>query len=236
MSLDGGDTWDIVPGPVEGGWGSVTGVGIAGDNQTMVLCANGGRCYRTSNRWSSYSEIQPIGDANGDWGCIAISGNGLVILVAERPGRIYLSTDGGATPNWPETQPGGDSDHSWRGLAVGADNQAMLACEADGLFYRAEHIVGPWFMENINGEVPYDWWSASLGGASLYAIAMGDPGGTSQLYRGTYAPPEPPEPPGPPVFPVIDKFGIEGFYAPISVDEVEILPLPVSSDFVDIDE
>lgn len=239
MSLNGSTDWNVVPGPLSGDWPGICGVGIAGDNQTMVACCYGGRCYITHNRWSSYSEIRPKGDVDADWRCIAISANGLVILVGENFTRLYLSKDGGVTDNWLETQPAGDTDQAWFGVAVGADNETLMAGDSlgGGTLYRSIDIGDYWFVESI--DPAYESFSAvALGGTALHAVTACDEGygGGSHVYLGAYTAPISPEPPGPPVFPVIDKFGIEGFYAPISVDEVEILPLPITSDFVDIDE
>jgi hypothetical protein len=236
MSLNGSADWSIVPGPAEGVWPGVCGVGIAGDNQTMVLCCYGGRCYITHDRWLSYSQIRPIGDMSANWRCISISANGLVILVGEDGGRLYLSVDGGDTDNWPETQPAGDSSESWTGTAIGVDNETLMACDSlgGGTLFRSSSVGDNWFVESINPS--YQSFSAiALGGAALHAVTACDVGyGDSHVYIGAYTAPPPPEPPGPPVYPVIDKLMLDAYYAEVDIDEVEILGLPIESDFIDI--
>lgn len=239
MSIDGGENWTIIPGPLEGAWGALSGLGIGGDNQTMVLCGYGERCWITTNRWSTYSQIRPVGDANGYWNVIAISSNNMLILAAENSGRIYLSTDGGDTDNWAEIQPAGDIDQQWTAVAIGADNLTMFAGISDGAMYRSGDAGGTWFAEDVNGEPTYWWNAAAMGGVAMYAVLAGDVDGFSEsdVYRGVFAPyvpPDPPDPPGPPEFPVINKFGIAGYYDQVTVDEVEIIKLPAESVLVGI--
>lgn len=239
MSLNGSVDWSVVPGPIAGGWPGICGVGIADDCQAMVACCYGGRCYITNNRWADYSEILPKGDVDADWRCIAIGGDGLVILVGETGGRLYLSQDGGETDNWPETRPAGDFDVAWDAVAVGTDNKLLMAGDNFnyGTLYRSIDVGDNWFTEEVD-PLYISITAVALGGAALHSAVACDAGsGNSHVFVGAYTAPLPPVPPGPtppPVYPVVDRLRIEAYHSALEVSEVEILGLPMESDFIDI--
>jgi hypothetical protein len=98
--------------------------------------------------------------------------------------------------------------------------------------YRSIDVGDNWNVESVN-PLYLSVTAAALGGIALHAAVACDEGvGDSYVYVGTYTPPIPTSTP---VYPVVDKLGIEGFYAALQVDEVEIIKLPVESDYLDID-
>jgi hypothetical protein len=51
----------------------------------------------------TWSEVQPVGNANKYWISSAVSSDGSVILAGVYNGRLYLSTNSGT--NWSEMYP-----------------------------------------------------------------------------------------------------------------------------------
>jgi hypothetical protein len=103
--------------------------------------------------------------------------------------------------------------------------------------YRSSDEGDNWYVETV--DPAYEGFSAvALGGEALYAVAACDEGfGDSHVYLGAYTESPPPGPgptPDPSDFPVIDKLRVDAYYAELDVDEVEILGLPISSDFIDV--
>ena len=74
----------------------------------------------------TWSEIRPAGDANKNWWEVAINGDGTVIVAGINNGRLYLSTNSGAS--WTEQRPGSsDADYVWGQLAVNSDGTKIIA-------------------------------------------------------------------------------------------------------------
>jgi hypothetical protein len=239
LSSDLGENWEEMPGPAEGNWGgNVFGVGIADDNQTMVLCVAGGRCWKTVNRWLTQYEIRPNEDADKEWSRIGISGNGLVLLASEYGGRLFLSINGGETPGWPETRPDGDKDLGWACVAVGRDNKSLFAGQIGGGLFRSFDVGVKWQQEIVGGWANADWTSVSLGGSELWSVISRYASSTdNEVFFGTFtAPAPPPTPPGPIVFPIVDKLSLVAHRSRLTVDKVEIVGLPVETDFLGINE
>jgi hypothetical protein len=153
-------------------------------------------------------------------------------------GRAYLSTDGGATDGWPEVRPLGDVDAAWCDGAVGYDGQKLYLALWEGGIYRSEDGGGTWFTEPIAGApAESTWgWMVAVGQSDDYpASAAANAMDGYLVFYGVYSPYVPPEPPVPGEFPTVGRFGIEGDYARLRIHEVEILPLPTESDYLDID-
>lgn len=65
---------------------------------------------------------------HANWYSAACDADGSVLLAGIYLGRLYMSTDSGAT--WTEPRPAGDFDKYWRSIAVDDDGSAQIACES----------------------------------------------------------------------------------------------------------
>ncbi len=66
------------------------------------------------------------------WQCLAMSPDGTKLLAGVWPGRLYFSTDSGAT--WTERQPAGDADRYWESATMSADGKAIAVTDGTVLY------------------------------------------------------------------------------------------------------
>jgi photosystem II stability/assembly factor-like uncharacterized protein len=80
-------------------------------------------------------EIQPAGDADKNWQCIASADDGETIFAGVNAGRIYKSTNGGTS--FSEIQPDGNADFPWYSIAVDSDASHILLgrYKTDGAYH-----------------------------------------------------------------------------------------------------
>ena len=106
------------------------------DGKTILAGVYSGRLYLSTNTGSTWSEVQPAGDANRNWYTSSMSADGKTILAgvySTSNGRLYLSTNTGST--WSEVQPAGDADRNWRTSSMSADGKTILAGVYSGRLY-----------------------------------------------------------------------------------------------------
>lgn len=106
-----------------------------------------------------WAETRPAGDVDLFWDNTACSSDGLVMLVAPRPGRLYTSVDGGAT--WVERQPAGNVDQQWNGVAVSHDGLFMVAGISGGRLYTSANSGVNWTERQPAGNVDRFWRCAA---------------------------------------------------------------------------
>jgi len=177
MSLDGGATWNPVTpgGKSSAGW---SGVAIGSDNQTMLACYHNsgidGKIYMTTNRWSTFTELTPLGATDALWRGVAIGQDNLTILAAVSNGRVWRSTDGGAT-TWDDISPTGSNGY-WTQPGIGPDNLTFMIGQNGGpLWKTVDGAATPWTQENPSGSLETTWSSAAAGGPTPTLLAsLGD--------------------------------------------------------------
>jgi len=138
-SKDGGETWTEHPGPAGPGHGS----------WQVAMSADGTRLAALNNNPAGYGAVWTSADGGGTWSRvfeivygtqIVSSADGTRLLVGQNydyvpdDGRLYISTDGGAS--WSSrTQPG---RRVWyTGLASSADGSVLLASEYLGALFQS---------------------------------------------------------------------------------------------------
>jgi len=90
------------------------------------------------------------------WACCAVSStDGSVMLAGGSPGRLWLSTDSGAT--WAEVQPAGAIDQSWTCCAVDADGSVLLAGVNGGRLWLSTDSGANWSEMQPAGAVNQNW-------------------------------------------------------------------------------
>lgn len=109
--------------PVGGSDESWTVSGMSDDGQTIILGANLGRLYLSTNSGTLWTDKQLAGDADQRWRTACVSGDGTTLIAGFDDGRLYLSTNGGS--NFSEVQPRGDADSRWRTCAMSDDGQTI---------------------------------------------------------------------------------------------------------------
>lgn len=103
--------------------GSWTVSGMSDDGQTIILGANSGRLYLSTNGGTLWTDKQLAGDADQSWRTACVSGDGTTLIAGIDGGRLYLSTNSGS--NFSEVQPLGNFDSRWRSCAMSDDGQTI---------------------------------------------------------------------------------------------------------------
>lgn len=123
-------TWDQHFATVSQIWSAVA----ISDTGQYMLAGGGayetymGRIYLSSDYGSNWSEVQPAGDADGQWSCAAMTPTGSKMIAGgcgSTAGRLYVSIDSGST--WNEMQPAGDQALWWFVVLMSNDGNTILA-------------------------------------------------------------------------------------------------------------
>ena len=80
-----------------------------------------------------WTESNVTGDVDEDWEAVASDSDGSHLIAAVGDGRLFTSSDSGAT--WTERQPAGDSDKDWVSVASDADGSHLMAGVNGGRLY-----------------------------------------------------------------------------------------------------
>lgn len=235
FSNNGGASWTLKPGPDSGLWAGLTGVAIASDCVTMFLCCYNGRCWKTDDAWSTWSEVRPKGDVSSTWSRISCSYSAEVVVATEFNGRVYRSLNSCA--DWSEIQPAGDIDVMWMALAVGWDGKTILIGDIEiSTLYRSSDSGDSWGVETVFSTTGVESYfgSVSLGGTSLYAAAAANMEPPTAIYRAALGTESEGELSSVPSYPLVKHVKLIADATPSRVDEVEILKLPIEGDEINI--
>ena len=133
-----------------------------------------------------YAETRPKGDMDAYWNCGAVSSNGLVRIVGDATGRLYLSIDRGST--WNEVRPAGDNSVDWHSVCLSGDGSIILASYfiigGGGHIYLSVDTGVSWSEVHpiIGEDEPYKHLCVSTDGSTI-CIARGVAGSsTDRLY------------------------------------------------------
>ncbi|MFM1918530.1 MAG: hypothetical protein RLZZ303_164 [Candidatus Hydrogenedentota bacterium] len=97
------------------------------------------------------------------WSSVASSADGTRLVAAVDGGRLYTSTDAGAT--WTARE----SDRYWTGVASSADGSRLLACERNGWLYTSMDAGATWTAREIEGR----WSSVASSADGTRLVAVG---------------------------------------------------------------
>ena len=135
----------------------------------LVLAA----CAGTALAGFGWAEVQPAGNADAYWNCVAMSADGVQRAAAIRFGRLYTSSNSGTT--WTERRPAGDVDRQWYCLAMSADGTQMIlgGVEAGGRLYTSANSGAAWTERQPAGDTDAEWASVAISsdGTRMLAVA-----------------------------------------------------------------
>ena len=119
VSNDAGSSWTNTP--IAGLYGVAWNGGAVGRNPLVMAAVMASRAYFTTDGWSTYQELRPLGDVDSYWGAVSIAGDDQTILLVsyDTPGIIYATRDRGLS--------------GWTAIDTGATDLDCVALGADGL-------------------------------------------------------------------------------------------------------
>ena len=100
------------------------------------------------------------------WSTVASDADGSVLVATINPGRLYVSTDSGAT--WTERQPAGASDKYWKTVTVSDDGSKILAAvggSSAGRIYLSSNSGVNWSEIQPAGASDKKWNSVAVSGS-----------------------------------------------------------------------
>ena len=143
-------------------WDTGTTDGISLDSDELngtATSASSTTLTDTGQSWTTGDEVQPAGDSDLDWNCVASDSDGSNLIAGVTGGRLYTSSDYGE--NWTERQPGGDVDLNWYCVDSDSDGTNLIAGVAGGRLYTSADSGATWTERQPAGAVDKTWWSVS---------------------------------------------------------------------------
>lgn len=125
---------------------------------------------------SGWVERQPVGDYDKKWQTAAADSDGSNLIAADVLGRIYTSSDYGAT--WTERKPAGDANIMWKIVASDGDGSTLIAGISPGHLYISSDSGLTWNdRKPASGNANRSWEAADSSDNGLRLI-VGDSGGS----------------------------------------------------------
>jgi photosystem II stability/assembly factor-like uncharacterized protein len=134
-----------------------------------VLESQRGQVFKSTDAGANWTRLLPDGTTNYiNWAGLACSDDLNYILVGSYStgGRLWLSSDGGAT--FTETRPKGNADGNWINFAMSSDGQYMYAQDRGFGFWKSSDYGATWTTA-IAGNA--QWQSVACDSTGRYAIA-----------------------------------------------------------------
>jgi len=141
VSADAGDTWTQADKDQVGGDKQWARLASSRDGSRLACTAADGYVVVSSDFGVTWRQVTSLGSPPGKHG-IAMSGDGLSIVVAEKNSNLYASTDGGRS--WRESVCAADAaatcagTKAWMGLAASSDFRHVYGLTEHGYPYRLE--------------------------------------------------------------------------------------------------
>ena len=160
LYLHDGSWSEIQPaGDVSRGWNVSA---IEGSKIAVGSVLEGGRLYLSINSGSTWSEIQPYGNNDHDYGAVIID-DGDVFVRRSGLSVPQLSTNNGGS--WMDVNPGGGGSKRWRAMAKkGNDIVLGIGDSAQGRLYLSENKGVNWSEIQPAGDVDKYWTNAFIDG------------------------------------------------------------------------
>ena len=106
-------------------------IAVSGDGSSVIAAC--GRINRSNDFGTTWTNLEPIGNKDGNWGLPAMSHSGDTILVGAytQDGRLWRSYNKGLT--WTEIRPAGaNKNYKWYGLSVSENGMIMYSTRIAG--------------------------------------------------------------------------------------------------------
>ena len=132
LSSTSGSFWiDCTPIPNATEYRNWTSVAMSSTGNNLIVAANGGGLYTSSNMGLTWIEHRPAGDGEIGWASVASDSTGNNLVAAVYDGRIYTSSNAGST--WTEQHASGsDTDQLWNFVTSDSTGN-LIAGSDDGL-------------------------------------------------------------------------------------------------------
>lgn len=113
-----------------------------------------------------WTERQPAGNLDAAWTAAAVSGTRMIAAVEN--GRVYLSSDAGAS--WTETHPAsGNQDKYWNRAAIDEQSLIIGMGSNGGRLYISTNFGTTWTEARPLGNVDGSWWGVAVSGDIMVA-------------------------------------------------------------------
>jgi hypothetical protein len=172
ISTNGGANWsETLQIPGDGNWkGYISCVKILPNGHIFIGVSNG-RFYKSINNGTSWIELQPAGNVNGDYKNFAVSDDGQIIVVAVN-NVIYKSTNGGST--W-TTLPKINASSTYIQI-YGGNSTSQIIYASDSIvvngsangYYKSIDYGDTWEYQGFNGDTFYSISSLNSDGRIGY--------------------------------------------------------------------
>lgn len=153
----------LPPAPLVGDVVRVSGAGTGG----WLVAQNAGQSIYAANLPGASINDWTARDNNRSWSCIAASGDGAKLVAGEAGGRIYTSSDSGAT--WTARMSG--ASRVWTAVASSADGTKLVAASHNDYLFTSADSGATWTAR----ESPRFWIgvASSADGTKLAAAVQG---------------------------------------------------------------
>ncbi len=135
ISTDSGENWTSSSGPGTGTYGRLSS---SSDGSTLFYSTN--VLSKTSNQGGTWSDITPSSWTGGSASNVAVSSDGLKLVVGESGGLVRTSNDGGAT--WTDQTALGAKN--WNSVASSPDGTKIAAADLSGYIYTSTDSGANW--------------------------------------------------------------------------------------------
>ncbi len=145
---------------------------ISADGSKMIVGANLGRLYISTNGGSTWAETQPAGDVNFTGGGVIMSSDGNTIFCGFLNQNIYKSTNTGST--WEQITPSGSYSNEWSVFAASSDLSKIIVGKNPGRLYISTDLGSNWSETQPIGDANGFWWGVAMGsnGNNIFAGAQ----------------------------------------------------------------
>jgi photosystem II stability/assembly factor-like uncharacterized protein len=146
-----------------------------------MLAADGLTVKMSSDAGTTWTNVNPAG-AQAYFTTVSVNGSGSTMLAGVQGGRLYLSTNGGAS--WAETRPAGNTDQQWYTSGVSKDGKTMLVGTNGGRIYLSKDSGATWAETQPAGNADKCWRVSEVkgGGQILFVASRG-----GRVYKSTNA-------------------------------------------------
>lgn len=140
------------------------------DGSTLVAAAGYSYLLKSIDSGTTWSAITSAGIKN--WGAVAINDSGTVIVAAENPGSIWISTNSGST--WTQQTSVVSTSANWYSLDTNASGSVILASNQTSQVFTTTNTGGTWIARSLGGSVSTRGVAISATGDKMVLNSYGD--------------------------------------------------------------